>query len=544
MKWYRENTRLLLIIITVIGIAFVAIQVFGHSNYKDMTQMSDGWMVDGESVTLPITDERIEGQTYTIVNHLPHYPMKNMTLCFKSENIFWKVYVDGKLIDEYIREDVDFGSTPGDHWNFVTMPYACSGKTISIEMEVVYAPGSNFIQKVYYGQYDKIYTSLLKSFMPGFMVCQLILILSLVYIVINEAFIRKIRGDRILTYLGLFSVCASIWSASQSPIMTLVFSNGYLVKCATYLMLPFLLGFVIQFYVRYKKVKVSKKLLWMMRLPFFYGILVIIMDAAGFWPFPQSVMVTQAFLVAMVFMVIINSFVTIFQYNKMEHSDRIMFFGNLLMAFMGLIDVYRCYALGVDDYSKNTRFAFMIYTIIIGADQILDFMDYQQMLEESKLMKKIAYIDGLTGVGNRMAFNKKLDELQENIEVGFIHFDINNLKKANDVYGHIVGDKLICLAANAISTSFENVGTCYRYGGDEFTIILEHFDEDRIQQGIDKLNQRMQEMNEAEPLPVPLSIAYGFAHYNPDIDDSMVQVFNRADENMYQKKKQMKLSMA
>lgn len=157
-------------------------------------------------------------------------------------------------------------------------------------------------------------------------------------------------------------------------------------------------------------------------------------------------------------------------------------------------------------------------------------------------MRKLAYLDGLTEVGNRTAFNKSMSSImqEDRKEVGFVHFDINNLKIANDKYGHLAGDDLIRNVAKLIFVSFQGIGECYRYGGDEFTVILRSNVEEAIKIGLENYERNKNALNFNKTLPLPISVAYGYAIYNPAIDRNLLDTLNRADESMYKRKQAMK----
>lgn len=89
--------------------------------------------------------------------------------------------------------------------------------------------------------------------------------------------------------------------------------------------------------------------------------------------------------------------------------------------------------------------------------------------------QKMALTDGLTGFGNRRAYEQDMEkysgkELDERFV--YIAMDINGLKAVNDSLGHDAGDELILGAAECIKKSIGRDGKIYRIGGDEFIAIL------------------------------------------------------------------------
>ena len=87
----------------------------------------------------------------------------------------------------------------------------------------------------------------------------------------------------------------------------------------------------------------------------------------------------------------------------------------------------------------------------------------------------MAYIDTMTGLGNRTAF---LEENKSNAifpgMISYIMMDANNLKTINDTLGHNKGDELIITIAKCMRKAVGHNGQCYRIGGDEFEIFLKN----------------------------------------------------------------------
>ena len=118
--------------------------------------------------------------------------------------------------------------------------------------------------------------------------------------------------------------------------------------------------------------------------------------------------------------------------------------------------------------------------------------------------------------------------------------DLNDLKRTNDVYGHETGNELIITSAKIISDVFKR-SPVFRIGGDEFLVILQNRDLEAADELLEKLNHECAAASVvADNKVIPISIARGVATYDPETDASFVDVFNRADDAMYQNKRMMK----
>ena len=110
--------------------------------------------------------------------------------------------------------------------------------------------------------------------------------------------------------------------------------------------------------------------------------------------------------------------------------------------------------------------------------------------------------------------------------------DINNLKGANDNYGHDAGDEIIMATANALNSSFNYIDTIYRLGGDEFCVFIIDKKENILAKLVD-LDNRIK--NWHGKLIESVSISYGWVYCTEanNVEDMMKE----ADKRMYVAKK-------
>ena len=165
--------------------------------------------------------------------------------------------------------------------------------------------------------------------------------------------------------------------------------------------------------------------------------------------------------------------------------------------------------------------------------------------EHERLQHILAYRDSLTGLRNTNSYKAWISDFDKEIEsknseFGVVVLDINYLKETNDKYGHDVGNRLIVAAAGIISGIFKR-SPVFRIGGDEFLVILQNRDLDNIDILLKKFdeecsNKSLTINNEI----IPVSVAKGFAKYDYSKDKSFLDVFNKADDAMYENKREIK----
>ena len=160
--------------------------------------------------------------------------------------------------------------------------------------------------------------------------------------------------------------------------------------------------------------------------------------------------------------------------------------------------------------------------------------------EKSNSFKSMANTDSLTGIRNKHAFsdaeaalNHKIKE-KEIDKLAIVVCDINGLKYVNDTQGHAAGDKLIIAACKVICEFFTH-GAVYRIGGDEFAVILQGRGYDEMDGVIRGMNRQMEE--NIKTGDVVVSLGYSTMKDN---DEELHDMFERADQMMYERKKELK----
>ncbi|MGG5459978.1 sensor domain-containing diguanylate cyclase/phosphohydrolase [Clostridium sp. B9] len=152
---------------------------------------------------------------------------------------------------------------------------------------------------------------------------------------------------------------------------------------------------------------------------------------------------------------------------------------------------------------------------------------------ENKL-KKMSYIDKLTKLYNRAYWDEKIEELNKEsfFPLSFIMGDVNGLKIINDTMGHLEGDKLLINIANVIKNSCRKSDFIFRWGGDEFYILLPKTDEREADIICSRIRENCKNFNESD---FPLSIALGCATTR-DKDKPIESSLIEAEDKVYREK--------
>ncbi len=376
--------------------------------------------------------------------------------------------------------------------------------------------------------------------LPAYTTCVTVVVLGVLFLLLSELVVVRAKNKRSLTFLSLSAICIAVWALCANPLCLAFLGNGTVMSTLSHVMLSWSLGFLLLNRFHLGDNKSAGRFWWLFLLPFAYGLVVPFLNGTGLLPYAATDILLQLFALALGIDVVLRSVLSIVTDGfSLGSGSTILALNNLLIIFAAIVDVIRTLALDASDHSRGLRFALLVFMLVIGIDAIMIYADEQHLIEGAGVIRSLAVHDGLTGVYNRMAFNSKLDTLPLSENIGFVHFDVNNLKKANDTYGHAEGDALIKTIAHGIDKAFSGLGETYRYGGDEFTVITDQYNEDRIKDCLGNLRIFLALMNREEIVHVRLSMACGYDCYHKG-DESIFKAFERADEKMYENKRGMK----
>lgn len=155
-----------------------------------------------------------------------------------------------------------------------------------------------------------------------------------------------------------------------------------------------------------------------------------------------------------------------------------------------------------------------------------------KMMENAIRAKTLAAMDDMTGMYNR---NKLLDvvdsDTYKDMQVAIIYWDINRLKYVNDTFGHLSGDFLIVKIAESIKQVCGEQAEAFRYGGDEFIMIIKDGTADLAEETIAKWKKVVAEIDDTSEFPISASVGYAVGQ-----GEDMRTIIGKADKKMYANK--------
>jgi diguanylate cyclase (GGDEF)-like protein len=163
---------------------------------------------------------------------------------------------------------------------------------------------------------------------------------------------------------------------------------------------------------------------------------------------------------------------------------------------------------------------------------------YKTLREKENLeeeVRRLSITDDLTGLYNHRHFFKTLEaELarlkRQKTSLSLLMFDLDNFKKYNDLYGHLEGDRVLKTVGEIVKYSIRsNVDSGYRYGGDEFTVLLIGASADRARAIAERIRSSIEQTKSHH-----ITVSIGLSEYRDHFD--LEGFVKSADDAMYRAK--------
>jgi len=150
------------------------------------------------------------------------------------------------------------------------------------------------------------------------------------------------------------------------------------------------------------------------------------------------------------------------------------------------------------------------------------------------------YRDALTGLYNRRAFNEKIPQLldtssnyrrraKDYAPTVYVMMDIDHFKSINDSRGHLFGDEVLLLLAQQMTDSFRDNDLLFRYGGEEFAMVLMDITPEQARQTLDRFREIIASYEFPNVEQVTVSI--GYTRFDKNL--SMDELIGQADAALY-----------
>ncbi|MEJ6481906.1 diguanylate cyclase [Nostoc punctiforme UO1] len=168
---------------------------------------------------------------------------------------------------------------------------------------------------------------------------------------------------------------------------------------------------------------------------------------------------------------------------------------------------------------------------------------YRDLIRTNDMLSAIALADSLTELNNRRALEWDLPrQIQrartQKTSLSLIILDVDHFKKVNDTHGHLVGDRILQILCQRLRHNLRCQDTAFRYGGEEFVILLANTTDEEALLVARRLNRVVSDEPFAlsNKLTINITISLGTASLQADDDEQGESLLNRADQCLLQAK--------
>ena len=212
-------------------------------------------------------------------------------------------------------------------------------------------------------------------------------------------------------------------------------------------------------------------------------------------------------------------------------------------AEQNLLDGFRS---GVDDYLAKPVSPVELECRLLSAKRVTEM--HRRLAETnnklmilSKELRTESRKDPLTGIGNRLSFQDDLQRFLDQHKRYKHQFylglcDIDNFKKFNDTYGHLEGDRVLKSVAKTLVQESRSSDFCYRFGGEEFLLVLAEQDDKGSQVAAERLRKAVEDLNivhEQNPPFKKVTLSIGLAPFTASEASEVDGCLKKADTALY-----------
>lgn len=566
---------IVMFLITVTTIAVFMSMTSAKRVDSDEIELDDGWSVtingkEYDNVTLSKFRFKMcnRGDVLTLRHIVPRYDIISLpTLEVYTTHSAIKVYLDDEVIYTYGQRLYDENKLLGYGEHFVSMPYGANSKWLTVEMTVSEDNVFNGVKAMKLLDGNSAMVKDLSGKRVNLSIAMFLIVFGVIIMVLSMLMLRRAVNFVQTFCIALFSFLIGCWTLCNNDLIE-YFTTDLLMKSYLEYYSLYILPLPLTYYFR-DKIDVRSNPKWLK--VYFWGIVAaeivyiasaVILQEANLVHLPQILVGSHILMILAIVLILMISVIDI---KVRKQRPTVVMIGFLIAIAIVIVELIRFniekYITGFtkNAYSSDTCFAVLIIVI----SMLLDYGNKtsKSLYENAQraVLEQMAYMDELTGLGNRRMCEKKLTELEEkemssDSVYAIVSLDLNFLKRTNDTYGHKKGDELIKSFSDVLSNVFSLYGTVTRTGGDEFVVILDDITEEKVKSLLAQMLEQMEEKNKSAS-DVILSTAYGYAMKGeiPSKQEKTEEiklkvmdigpraVYRIADDRMYENKRKSKL---
>lgn len=507
--------------------------------------LKQGETVLDPEVRLPLYLRLEPGTVYTLTRTISYDGTQDRApfAFFHVDHMYCRVYLEDEVLFSCLPEDIpkwDRSKSPGFVFKAFPMPDDCMGKEMKIEViPALDAPMEFGLPDIRFGDFTTTLHDVILRDVPHDVVTILCILLGFFSIIFAFA---ALKGDprREVLHIGIFSLLFSLYMITECDLNVYFIANPYyiyLINFISFSLMPisFLCFMRERIPSRYRKhclvLIAAESILAGARL---------ILHFAGVSDLREYVVLIH--LTYLINIVMAAALIRTIRERKKRQYLILQLFPVVVGVVMDGVVYWLHLVIGVND-ATFTILGVMIMLLIEIIRMIHASVTLYTESVKTDMYRKMAYVDELTGIGNRRAYDQEIQAIlsgeRKYDSLIVATADLNNLKYVNDHYGHGEGDALIRGASEIMTEFMEKRGVVFRTGGDEFSIFLYDTDLSGYREILNQCMIRNQAFNEDHPYEMSLAIGHVQIQGR-----NILEAVKEADARMYEDKARKKQEKA
>ena len=437
-------------------------------------------------------------------------------------------YAEVRFDDELIysitaSENARTGNSPSSNWVVVPLYPSDVGRKVTVTVTPVYKGVKDREIVFQIGSRYAVFMHRLKADLPQIILSALCIVMGVLLVIVQMCFVANKRTSSYdMLYLGVFSLTMGIWRITDTRFSSIMFENhaaalGYITLLALFVMAVPLLLFMDERHTGKFRVLLRSAALVNCAGAMFS----LVCQAACVAELRQTLPVCHIMLIIDVAALLI---VSVFDSVKGVKEKHTLIF-NILIALGVLSDFIYYYRKATSSGILFTTIAFLIYTVYLFAENILDIINKVYYDVNTKLYNKAHWEEFIK------------DKIPDSEPIGVMMLDLNRLKYTNDTFGHEMGDKMIVKFSEIMRKTFASCEFLCRWGGDEFVVVVRNANLEKMENYDKAIHAAVENYNKSGAKP-EIYFACGYALSTEFSDISRDELLTKADKRMYSDKQQ------
>ena len=545
----KQVTYILLFLVMLIFVLALYLDSFLQVEPLDneyTLALDHGWdaYIDGEllarDISLPYAFPKpLRGRTCTLTTILPPiFPNTNVCLNVESSMAALDVFLAGEKI--YSLEGPDKGwARPvfgGNFANFIRIPDEAKGQELTLSYR--YTSNTPFAGNVKAPVMGSKASLILRKHTqwPSLIFGYTLMFVGFICVIVPFGMHKGKERDSFI-YFGWLEACLGAWVFSQSTSKLVIIRNPALPMnlsfIALYLLPFFLVNYVCTSYNVGKAVTKMRTISLLFPLAYVAG---GVLQLLGILQYTDLLLIS-GLLLGIFLLVLFGMLIACHLRSKANLTSFILAMG-ILLATILIEEGLLIFNIKLDSplllhFSLSVSAAILFW----HSAKMLNAKT-RSILKEQALLS-MAYTDSLTGLNNRSAYDKRLDEISSSSSktgvLGVLVMDINDLKLINDTKGHKAGDFALQDFTTSVLKILPENAEMFRIGGDEFVAFVPTIRDDHLERLANTITEFFKNQRKI------YTVAVGWDLYIPKKKERFIHVIHRADSAMYLNKAKMKL---